>query len=348
MAKEPRKSNRVKEVRKKEPLKDKSQRQKANKIPLRNSANANKLYSGGGRDTEILLENILKTVLETKVGDKLLSQEPTIFTSFEYYLIEYLKKTTRSCNNYIYKKFNKYNNERYSFALPCINNVKIDSVHKLVTEYNNNITLLPSAHVNDKDKQNFDFKRRVFKINLERLLKGEKQLSFDEITIMYNHEAAQRIYIERVNSYNAEKYKKDRKEINEEKMKKLNQYSIISDFLKDKKTILTSSNIDKIISEDLMITTIYLNDFSNFSNLIINIKSTINDKLTIQDIGAISTHAKYIISPNSGPFVSFLNNDTKNNVKKWIILGGNNKFKEITPIVIKSVEDLDNIDQHLV
>jgi hypothetical protein len=48
MAKEPRKSNRVKEVRKKEPLKDKSQRQKANKIPLRNSANANKLYSGGG------------------------------------------------------------------------------------------------------------------------------------------------------------------------------------------------------------------------------------------------------------------------------------------------------------
>jgi hypothetical protein len=183
MAKEPRKSNRVKEVRKKEPLKDKSQRQKANKIPLRNSANANKLYYGGVWDTETLLENILKTVLETKVGDKLLSQEPTIFTSFENYLIEYLKKTTRSCNNYIYTKFNKNNNERYSFPLPCINNVKIDSVHKLVTEYNNNIPpLLPSAHVNDEDKQNFDFNRRVFKINLERLLKGEKQLSFDEIT----------------------------------------------------------------------------------------------------------------------------------------------------------------------
>jgi hypothetical protein len=284
MAKEPRKSNRVKEVRKKEPLKDKSQRQKANKIPLRNSANANKLYSGGRRDTEILLENILKTVLETKLGDKLLSQEPTIFTSFEYYLIEYLKKTTRSCNNYIYIKFNKYNNERYSFPLPCINNVKIDSVHKLVTEYNNNIPL-PSAHVNDEDKQNFDLKRRVFKLNLEQLLKGGKQLSFDEIINMYNNDAKQREYKKEVESYNAEKYMNEQNEIkeedrkNEEKKKKLNEYSIISDFLKDKKTILTSSNIDKIISENLMITTIYLNDFSNFSNLIIksnnlNLKNT--------------------------------------------------------------------------
>jgi hypothetical protein len=284
MAKEPRKSNRVKEVRKKEPLKDKSQRQKANKIPLRNSANANKLYSGGRRDTEILLENILKTVLETKLGDKLLSQEPTIFTSFENYLIEYLKKTTRSCNNYIYIKFNKYNNERYSFPLPCINNVKIDSVHKLVTEYNNNIPL-PSAHVNDEDKQNFDLKRRVFKLNLEQLLKGGKQLSFDEIINMYNNDAKQREYKKEVESYNAEKYMNEQNEIkeedrkNEEKKKKLNEYSIISDFLKDKKTILTSSNIDKIISENLMITTIYLNDFSNFSNLIIksnnlNLKNT--------------------------------------------------------------------------
>jgi hypothetical protein len=338
MAKEPRKSNRVKEVRKKEPLKDKSQRQKANKIPLRNSANANKLYSGGGRDTEILLENILKTVLKTTLGDKLLSQEPTIFTSFENYLIEYLKKTTRSCNNYIYIKFNKYNNERYSFPLPCINNVKIDSVHKLVTEYNNNIPpLLPSAHVNDEDKQNFDFKRRVFKINLERLLKGEKQLSFDEITNMYDHDAKQRKYKKVVESYNAEKDKNEKKEIkeedrkNEKKMKKLNEYSIISDFLKDKKTILTSSNIDKIISENLMITTIYLNDFSNFSNLIINIKS---NNLNLKNTNTIILENFDDLTQLFELFDLLNSNNIKTLVLKHQARTGSKKFISISDIIL--------------
>jgi hypothetical protein len=50
------------------------------------------------------------------------------------------------------------------------------------------------------------------------------------------------------------------------------------------------------------------------------IPSTMRDGLTMQQFGAISTHAKHIISPNSGAFVSCLNKDTQNSVKKWIIL----------------------------
>ena len=79
-----------------------------------------------------------------------------------------------------------------------------------------------------------------------------------------------------------------------------------------------------------------------------DIKSTRKDGLSLQDIGAISTHAKYIISPNSGPLIPCFNLDTKNSVKKWIMIGGPNKFKEISPIVIPSIDDLDSIDQYLV
>jgi len=61
-----------------------------------------------------------------------------------------------------------------------------------------------------------------------------------------------------------------------------------------------------------VVTTCYVSD---------TMPSTINDKLTMQDIGAISTRAKYIISANSGPFVSCLNLKTKSTVKHWFILG---------------------------
>jgi hypothetical protein len=59
-----------------------------------------------------------------------------------------------------------------------------------------------------------------------------------------------------------------------------------------------------------IVVTTYVND---------NIKCTMNDKLKIQDIGAISTHAKYIIGVHSGTITGCYNKYTQNNVKKWFI-----------------------------
>jgi len=42
--------------------------------------------------------------------------------------------------------------------------------------------------------------------------------------------------------------------------------------------------------------------------------------LSLQEIGAISTHAKYIISTCSGPHIPCFNKQTKEYVKKWFIL----------------------------
>ena len=51
-----------------------------------------------------------------------------------------------------------------------------------------------------------------------------------------------------------------------------------------------------------------------------SITCTMRDTLTLQDIGAISTHSTYILGVSTGPFTPCLNLHTKNYVKKWIIL----------------------------
>jgi hypothetical protein len=43
--------------------------------------------------------------------------------------------------------------------------------------------------------------------------------------------------------------------------------------------------------------------------------------LTLKQIGAMSTRAKYIITPNSGALIPCLNSYTKNYVKKWFFVG---------------------------
>ena len=50
-----------------------------------------------------------------------------------------------------------------------------------------------------------------------------------------------------------------------------------------------------------------------------SIPCTFQDGLTIQDIGAISTHASYIIGVHSGPFMACYNQQTKNHVKHWFV-----------------------------
>ena len=51
-----------------------------------------------------------------------------------------------------------------------------------------------------------------------------------------------------------------------------------------------------------------------------SISCTMRDNLTIQDIGAISTHAKYIVAVYSGPLIACFNKSTKEHVKKWVFL----------------------------
>ena len=50
------------------------------------------------------------------------------------------------------------------------------------------------------------------------------------------------------------------------------------------------------------------------------IPCTFTDGLKLQDIGAVSTHAKYIIGVNSGPLIPCMNYYAKQSVKKWIFV----------------------------
>ena len=55
------------------------------------------------------------------------------------------------------------------------------------------------------------------------------------------------------------------------------------------------------------------------SKVDVAIKCTRDDNLMLQDIGAISTHAKYIIAVHTGPITPCYNLYAKQSVKKWII-----------------------------
>jgi hypothetical protein len=55
------------------------------------------------------------------------------------------------------------------------------------------------------------------------------------------------------------------------------------------------------------------------TSLIKGIPSTIQHSLTVKDIAAISTHAKYIIAVNSGPVAPCLNAETIAAVRKWFV-----------------------------
>ena len=72
-----------------------------------------------------------------------------------------------------------------------------------------------------------------------------------------------------------------------------------------------------------------------------SINCTMRDNLTIQDIGAISTHAKYIVAVYSGPLIACFNTYSKDHIKKWIFLVKNPiKMKEINYMLFDSVENV--------
>jgi hypothetical protein len=68
----------------------------------------------------------------------------------------------------------------------------------------------------------------------------------------------------------------------------------------------------------------------------------------LQDIGAISTHAKYIIAINSGPLVPCYTHATKEHVKKWIIFVDEPfKHTQVNSVALKNTYDMRHIEEHL-
>ena len=79
-----------------------------------------------------------------------------------------------------------------------------------------------------------------------------------------------------------------------------------------------------------------------------SIPCTFKDKLLLQDIGAISTHANYIIAVNSGPLVACYTHATKEHVKKWIIFVDEPfKHTQLNSIALKNTYDYRHIEEHL-
>jgi hypothetical protein len=79
-----------------------------------------------------------------------------------------------------------------------------------------------------------------------------------------------------------------------------------------------------------------------------SIPCTMKANLLLQDIGAISTHAKFIIAVHSGPLTPCFTAATKQNVKKWILFVDNGVVNsQIPSVIIRSGYNHDAIEEHL-
>ena len=79
-----------------------------------------------------------------------------------------------------------------------------------------------------------------------------------------------------------------------------------------------------------------------------SIPCTMKDNMLLQDIGAISTHAKFIIAVHSGPLTPCFNYAAKQNVKKWLLCVDNGVVNsQIPSVVIRDGYDYSAIEEHL-
>ncbi len=78
------------------------------------------------------------------------------------------------------------------------------------------------------------------------------------------------------------------------------------------------------------------------------IKCTRDDNLMLQDIGAISTHAKYIIAVHTGPIVPCYNLYTKKSVKKWILFVTDpHSCDEVNMVSLANIDDTSKIEEYM-
>ena len=76
-----------------------------------------------------------------------------------------------------------------------------------------------------------------------------------------------------------------------------------------------------------------------------SISCTMRDGLAMQDIGAVSTHAKYIIAVFSGPITACFNPSTKKSVKRWFIMTTDPYvFTQIDCVLVPTMDKLANIE----
>ena len=79
-----------------------------------------------------------------------------------------------------------------------------------------------------------------------------------------------------------------------------------------------------------------------------DIKCTMKDNLMLKDIGAISTHVKYILGVHSGPVTACFNSDTNNNVKKWILFVSNNtRHADPKFVILNNTYETSKIENYL-
>jgi hypothetical protein len=73
-----------------------------------------------------------------------------------------------------------------------------------------------------------------------------------------------------------------------------------------------------------------------------NLVCTLDDNLSLFQIGAISTHAKIIIAINTGPITAIFNDYTLNNAKKIYII--DNRVEYINILRLVNINDLNDIN----
>ena len=104
------------------------------------------------------------------------------------------------------------------------------------------------------------------------------------------------------------------------------QYDLNANIIKFNKMI-------RILAEDYKVIT---------TAKIPGILCTLDGGLTLKDIGAISTHAKYIIAINTGPLIPCLNTYALKNVKKWFIFDIRTPFRYKNFYLNKSFDEIIN------
>jgi hypothetical protein len=125
-------------------------------------------------------------------------------------------------------------------------------------------------------------------------------------------------------------------------------YNNLKDIYKD---------IDILIINSLPFSNQYFLDITEWDNLVIYLNKkykivttrkvkcipcTLDDKLTIKKIAAISTKSKIIIAINTGPSTAIFNNFTLNYCKKIYMFDINNKYTTIPQL--ENVELINEID----
>jgi len=113
----------------------------------------------------------------------------------------------------------------------------------------------------------------------------------------------------------------------------LRRYESLPDAYKNVDILIVNSDpLSNQLEKDDAVWTKKIEEFAKKWKVVITkkttdkVKCTTDDKLTIKDIAAISTHAKIIIAVNTGVVPGFLNSYTLENVKRVYIFDSNNHY----------------------